>query len=215
MATVIVDNREKTSKVPGLLRDLGVKVVFATLPVGDYSPQPGILVERKTVQDFIKSLKLKRFQRQLHELRDAAEKSLIIIEGKGLFSAMGMSQNAILHSLAMITIGFGIPTIMTSNPLETARFLKVIAIRDKINLEDARSLFYKRKALSPEDEILRVVEAFPDIGTKRARALLDRFKNIKNIVNATPVELSNVEGFGPKRVKKFLEFILREYHEEE
>lgn len=214
MATVIVDTREKKSKVPKLLEEFGVKIVFSTLPVGDYSPQPGIVVERKTVQDFIKSLKLKRFQRQLQELRDAAEKSLIIIEGKGLYSAMGMSQNAILHSLALITIGFGIPTIMTSNSLETAKFLKVIALREKINLDDARSLFYKRRALTPEDEVLRVVEAFPGIGTKRAKTLLNKFKNIKNLVNATPGELLNIEGFGPKRVEKFLEFIIREYHEE-
>ncbi len=215
MATVIVDIREKKSKVPELLKDLGVKVLFATLPVGDYSPQPGIIVERKTVQDFIKSLKLKRFQRQLYELRDASEKALIIIEGKGLFSAMGMSQNAILHSLALITIGFGIPTIMTTNSFETAKFLKVIAIREKINLDDDRSLFYKRKALTPEDEILRVVEAFPGIGTRRAKSLLEKFKSIKNLVNATPGELLDIRGFGPKRVEKFLEFVIREYHEKE
>ncbi len=214
MATIIVDIREKTSKVPVLLKELGVKVIFARLPVGDYSPNPGILVERKTVRDFINSLKQKRFQKQLMELKTSGERALIIVEGKGLFSAMGMKPEAIMHSLAMITIGFGIPVIMTSNPLETAKFLKTIASRERIEIDEMRSLFYKRKAVSPSDEVLRVVEALPGIGPKRARILLNRFKTLKNLINAKPGELMEVEGFGKKRVEKFLEFIEREFHED-
>lgn len=214
MATVIVDVREKKSRVPTILQELGVKVIYASLPVGDYSPTPGILIERKTVTDFISSIKRKRFQRQLQELREASEKTLIIIEGKHLFSTMGMSQTAIMHTLAIIVIGYGIPVIFTENSLETAKFLKTIAARENIDVSEMRSLFFKRKAISPEDEVLRVVESIPGIGPKMARALLKKFKNLKSLINATPAELMSVEGFGKKRVDKFLEFIEREFHEE-
>ncbi len=214
MATVIVDIREKTSRVPGILKELGVKVIYARLPVGDYSPTPGVLIERKTVQDFVKSLKQKRFQRQLYELRTSGDRTLIIIEGKGLFSTMGMKPEAIMHTLAIITIGFGIPVVMTQNSYETAKFLKIIASREKVDIEEMRSLFFKRKASSPDDEILRVVESLPGIGPKRARKLLNRFKSIKNLVNARPGELLEIEGFGKKRVEKFLEFVEREFNED-
>jgi len=215
MATVIVDTREKKSRVPEILKELGVKVVFANLPVGDYSPSPGILIERKTVSDFISSIKRKRFQRQLQELKEAEEKTLIIIEGKHLFSTMGMSENAIMHSLAIITIGYGIPVVFTENSRETAKFLKTISARESIDISEVRSLFFKRKALTPEDEVLRVVESIPGVGPKRARALLKRFKNLKALVNASAAELMSVEGFGKKRVEQFLEFVEREFHEKD
>ena len=49
---VVVDEREKPSGVPLLLRELGLMVNFRMLDVGDYVV-PGYAFERKEAKDFL------------------------------------------------------------------------------------------------------------------------------------------------------------------
>ena len=51
---IVVDKRERASKIPKLLREVGINVDLATLMVGDYIISSSIGVERKTVIDFIR-----------------------------------------------------------------------------------------------------------------------------------------------------------------
>ena len=48
---IVVDKRERASKIPKLLREVGINVDLATLMVGDYIISSSIGVERKTVID--------------------------------------------------------------------------------------------------------------------------------------------------------------------
>jgi len=49
---VIVDEREKPSGIPRLLKELGITVDFRMLEIGDYI-MPGYAIERKEIRDFI------------------------------------------------------------------------------------------------------------------------------------------------------------------
>ncbi|RMF30602.1 MAG: heavy metal resistance protein CzcA, partial [Candidatus Nitrosothermus koennekii] len=56
MIRIIVDDREKNSKVPDELEELGVRVEYKHLEVGDYIPLPEVVVERKSMRDLVKSI---------------------------------------------------------------------------------------------------------------------------------------------------------------
>jgi len=53
---MVIDERERKSGIPDLLKQVGVKVEMTNLPVGDYIVAPETVVERKSVHDFISSV---------------------------------------------------------------------------------------------------------------------------------------------------------------
>jgi ERCC4-type nuclease len=80
-ATIIVDKSETRSRVPDKLAaypDLGVE--SAELAVGDYILSPEVLVERKTVDDLVNSLKFGRLFEQLAWLQLACSRLVLLIQ---------------------------------------------------------------------------------------------------------------------------------------
>jgi ERCC4-type nuclease len=56
MSYIIVDQREFKSSVPFLLKEMGIRVEFKFLEIGDYIINSEIAVERKLYTIFISSL---------------------------------------------------------------------------------------------------------------------------------------------------------------
>ena len=67
---LVVDEREKKSRIPDLLKAVGINVEVKTLPVGDYIVAPETIVERKTVSDLISSIFDGRLFDQCNRLKD-------------------------------------------------------------------------------------------------------------------------------------------------
>ena len=143
--TIIIDYREKNSLVPGELIKLGFKISFENLKVADYIVK-NIAIERKTVNDFISSMKNRRLLKQLQELQQY-EKKLLIIEGideqdlypdsnpKGIFldkEESGMNPNSVRGFLLSILLSHNIPIIFTKNYEDTAKFISLIAKKKKM-----------------------------------------------------------------------------------
>ena len=53
---VIVDNREKASGVPDILRNLGVIINYDALSIGNYIISPECAIELKSASDFLTSI---------------------------------------------------------------------------------------------------------------------------------------------------------------
>lgn len=78
---VIIDERERNSKVPELLVKKGVSIKFRVIEVGDYIISQRIGVERKTIKDFIKSIYDGRIFDQISRLKEKFEIPVIVVEG--------------------------------------------------------------------------------------------------------------------------------------
>ena len=52
---IVIDDREKKSGIPDLLKAVGVNIEIKTLPIGDYIVAPETVVERKSIQDLMSS----------------------------------------------------------------------------------------------------------------------------------------------------------------
>ena len=50
---IVVDERERSSKIPNLLRQMGITIDFASLAVGDYIVSPETAIERKTINEWL------------------------------------------------------------------------------------------------------------------------------------------------------------------
>jgi len=191
---IIVDYREKNSFVASELIHLGLEVEFKELKVGDYLVN-NIAIERKTVSDFKSSMINKRLFGQLNDLQQYENKLLLIegIEEQELYSEEneeGIHPNAIRGFLLSIALKHKIPLIFTKNEEDTAKFINVLA-RKK---ETESSLNVTKKSLNKQEQMQFILEGFPGIGPKTAKKLLENFKSIKGILNASKEELDKIAG---------------------
>ncbi|MBU2616870.1 MAG: hypothetical protein KKB79_02715 [Nanoarchaeota archaeon] len=203
---IIIDYREKNSLVISELMSLGLEVELTHLKVADYLVKD-VAIERKTVQDFISSMINKRLANQLEELNQYKEK-LLIIEGiyeKELYSDSreinGMHPNAIRGFIISILLKHKVPIIFTKDYKDTARFISVLAKRQAKEI----SLNVNKKSLDKKERLQFIVEGFPSIGPKSAKKLLEKFKTLKGITNASEEELKEVLGKKAEIVKKLIE----------
>jgi len=68
MNKIIIDYREKNSLVPANLKKQGIDIEFKELKVADYIVK-NIVIERKTISDFISSMLNGRMVKQLEEMQ--------------------------------------------------------------------------------------------------------------------------------------------------
>lgn len=210
--TITADDREKSSGIIRELVNLGVKMELKRLDIGDYLVSKRCCVEYKTVPDFVDSIIDGRLLAQIRELRKHVERPLIIIEGtEDLYSQRNLHPNAIRGMLATITISYGIPVIQTKTFRETASLLALIAKREQEAETHAYSAHGSKKPLSLPELQEYIVSALPGVGPLLVRPLLEKFGNIKNIVNATEEDLVNVEKIGEKKAREIQRVLTERY----
>lgn len=189
--TIIVDNREINSLVPIELRKLGFNLEFRQLPVADYLIN-NFAVERKTISDFKSSIIDRRIVSQLEELKQYSS-HLLIIEGIGsedIYSG-SIHENAFRGMLLAIAMEFRTPLIFTKNEKDTAKYLAVLANKDKKSEQPIRA---SKIYLTEEEQVKFILEGFPNVGPASAKKLISEFKTLKNIANSSKEELEKVVG---------------------
>lgn len=192
---ILIDYREKNSLVPSELVNLNLKIEFRELKVGDYIVK-GTAIERKTVNDFISSIKNKRLVNQLEELQQYKNK-LLIIEGldeQELYTdseeRIGMHPNAIRGFLLSVLLKYKVPILFTKNYEDTAKFILILSKKKEKEI----SLNVTKKSLDKKERMQFIIEGFPGIGPKTAKKLLKKFKTIRNIIDASENELKEAIG---------------------
>ena len=194
---VIIDIREKNSFMASELASIGMEIEFATLKVGDYIVND-VVIERKTISDFIGSMLNKRLSNQLEELQQY-EKRLLIVEGFGdrfLYSDEehenygGVHPNAIRGFLLSILLKYKVPIVYTKNENDTAKFILTLSKKK----EKEASLNVGKKSLNKKERMQFILEGFPGIGPKTAKKLLENFKTLKGVFNASSEEIEKLIG---------------------
>ena len=78
---IIIDDRERKSGIPELIKKIGINVEIKTLLVGDYIVSPETVVERKSIQDFMSSIFDGRLFVQCNRLKQNFQFPIILLEG--------------------------------------------------------------------------------------------------------------------------------------
>jgi len=192
---IIMDYREKNSMVYSELINLGIDVEVKELKVADYIVKD-IAIERKTVSDFISSMINKRLSRQLQGMQQYKNRLLLIegIDEHELYSheipEKGIHPNAVRGFLLSIIFEHKTPIIFTKDSEDTAKFISVLAKRER----KEASLNVSKNNLSKKERMQFILEGFPGIGPKTAKKLLSHFKTLKEIFEASIEELKEIIG---------------------
>jgi DNA excision repair protein ERCC-4 len=198
---MVVDERERKSGIPDLLKQIGVKVEMMNLPVGDYIVAPETVVERKSVSDFISSVFDGRLFDQCNRLKEHFEHPTIIIEGN-VDEIDKITENPLVFYGAMssVVLDFKIPVIPTPNASHTAKLLISMCARQ----ETVKGPFLKkiRKSGNLQQQQLSILTSLPGVGEKLASRMLEKFGSPSSSLNASSVELSKINGMGEARAQK-------------
>jgi len=203
---IIVDEREKKSGIPDLLKAVGVNIEVRTLPVGDYIVAPEIVVERKSIRDLISSIFDGRLFDQCNRLREHFQHPVILMEGD-VDEIEEFTENPLVFygAISSIAIDFKIPVIPTPNATHTAKLLVSMSSRK----EAQKGPFLKKikKSSDLQRQQLSVLCSLPGVGEKLATRMLEKFGTPLRVLSASSVELAKVEGLGKERAKKIKDML--------
>lgn len=188
---IIIDFRERNSRLPALLSSCGFDVEFCELKVGDYIIND-VVIERKDVQDLAGSIIDKRIIKQLIELSQV-QKKFLFIEGNLDLSEerfFGINSNAVRGFLLSIGLRYNVPIIFTKNFEESVKFMKVLANKKEKSLD----LNFKKMVKNKKEQMEFILEGFGGIGPIMAKKLLLEFGSLNGVFEANFEELERVIG---------------------
>ncbi len=212
---IVVDDREKNSQVPNLLKIMGVFVDYKQLKVGDYIVSSETVIERKTIHDLINSIYDGRLFIQCSDLINHYSRPFIIIEGNitdlDNREKIDINSNSKLlvdkiriayDTLIKIALDFRIPILYTPSIYYTAELLIHLASNSLKNKDDGPLLKKIKKSNPFYIQQLYILTSLPGIGPKLATRLLAKFHSPKNVLNASIADLARVPGLGNMRAEK-------------
>jgi Fanconi anemia group M protein len=207
---VVADQREMDASIARELstRD-GVEVRLETLAVGDYVLSDRVVVERKTVADFLDTLT--GGDRSLFEqVGDAARhyaRPVVVLEGEGLYERRNVHPNAIRGALASLAVDFGASVLQTAGEDGTTELLEAVATREQAESDREVSVHGEKAAKTLAEQQEYVVSAIADIGPVTARSLLDHFGSVEAVLTAGEEDLLAVEGVGSVTAERIREVV--------
>jgi ERCC4-type nuclease len=212
VAEIIYDHREESSGIPALLLLEGIEVRSESLVVADYLLTEEICVERKSAADFVASLKDGRLFRQAENMKENYKSPILLVEGKPSFASLSVS-----GAIASL-VRRGITFLSLESEKETVEVLSRIAVQEE-KKKSLRKPNIKRKSRDANEVAEDVLAALPGISIGKAQNILNHFKSLQNVSQATGKELQQIEGIGKKTAdsiaKQFCHLYGKEFWKED
>ena len=215
---VVVDQRELDSHIArDLSRREGVTTRLETLEVGDYVLSDRVVVERKSVEDFLETLT--GGDRSMFEQVGAAARHyarpVVIVEGEDLYGRRNVHPNAIRGALASLAVDFGASVLRTSDTDDTADLLYTIARREQEDADRSVSVHGGKGARTLAEQQEYVVGSIAEVGPVTARSLLAHFGSVEAVMRADREALLEVSGVGEVTADRIREVVGSEYADQD
>lgn len=205
------------------------EVARAELELGDLllvrDEGGGVAIERKTVADFVRSVRdhrlweqLLRFARAEKVLGAPLARSLLVVHGSfasyldtlSPFEADGRRfWSSVLGAFQEALWVYGVPPLVAESDEALEALLRNLLKREAEGANDSSPEarwfrdWRKRKWEAPtKDDRRLLLSAIPLIGEGVAGALLDHFGSLEAVARATVKELLEVPGIGPERARR-------------
>ena len=222
---LLVDHREKLmfESLKGICESMS----YGQLSIGDYwvitDSSEVIIVERKTVQDFLSSVRSNRLWDQLLRLMKAREESgykvkrrILLVHGNfndylestdwDNLDDLRRHWSQLMGAFQEIVYVYNTPIIHAESDVAFRSFMRILIQREQKGkndkLPEARWFRKPVKATLPvKDRRKYIIAAIPHIGNRLAENLLSHFGTILKIASASVEELQEVPKIGKKKAK--------------
>ena len=212
---IVADQRELDSAIA---RDLSrrdeIDVRLETLAVGDYVCSDRVVVERKSVSDFLDTLvggDRSMFE-QVGEMASHYARPVVVVEGEAdLYEERNVHPNAIRGALASLAVDFDASVLRTDGEADTADMLAVLAEREQEESDRQVSVHGEKSTKTLPEQQEYVVASIAEVGPVTARSLLSEFRTVEAVMTATEDDLMEAEGVGEVTAERMREVIGSEY----
>jgi ERCC4-type nuclease len=207
MPFIEVDQREHADTlVNELLERYNVEIEYRQLKLGDYRIPPGTVVERKTADDFCRSIIDGRLFSQAYRLAEYADNPILILEGDHEDVTVGVADAAVEGALVSLAQSFRLPVLRTAGQVESARVLHRLATQ-RARAGSNSGVLRGGKGKRLRTRKVRFLRGLPAVGPKLAGALLKHFGTVRAMLSASAGELAQVAGIGVDRARDIVEFL--------
>ena len=201
---IIIDYREKASGIIDLLKLEDIDIEVKKVPWGDYIINDSITIERKTNRDFLLSIIDGRLFNQISNLKKYCMNPIVLIEGNPYKTDLNFDPNAVRGALISIQAIWYIPTIYSHSSEDTKDVLLLIGKQDETYMDVVPLRGgYRPKRLKTKQ--LYLLQGLPKVGPMTAKRLIEHFRSVSNVMNASVDELAEVDGIGIKTAKSMRE----------
>lgn len=228
---LIVDYRE--SHLRELLAGTCETISFTNLPAGDYlvaSDSTAVVVERKTVPDFLSSVRSNRLWDQLLRMMKAetilgyeVKRRILLLHGSfenyllradaGNHDALQKHWAQLMGAYMEIVFVYNTPIVHAESDVACRAFMRILVQRERRGANDKfpDARWYRKPAradLPVKDRKKYILSALPHVGNQLAGNLIAHFETISRVACASVDELQVV----PKIGKKKAELIFNLFH---
>ena len=209
---IVIDQREDRL-FDEYFQKYGAIVDRRVLSVGDFLCSSRLCIERKTRADFEQSVIDGRLFSQLPNLIDNYERVVVIVEG--MIDQERLSRSSLLGTYATLIADYGASLIFSKDKESTAELVYHFAKHEQLARKHPMRIYAKRKTFTVSQNIRAIVESFPMVGPKSAKALLVHFGNLENLAKAGEKDIAAVDGIGKKKAKIIRNVLVYAYAEDE
>ncbi|ORY29555.1 hypothetical protein BCR39DRAFT_532115 [Naematelia encephala] len=219
-ARIIVDIREIGALLPSLIDAAGVKVIPATLVVGDYILSPKMCVERKALPDLEASFANGRLHTQCEAMTAHYDICILLIEfeedkfglrtredarreaaGRSKEPDDGRDDFYLQSKLALLALTFPrLRVIWSSSPYETVRILSDL----KLNHDEPDETLAILKGQAEGEKTLRermenpaaveMLRAIPGVNSHNLKYVMSKVEGIRQLVGLSKKEVVHLLG---------------------
>ncbi|MFC7213439.1 DEAD/DEAH box helicase [Saliphagus sp. GCM10025334] len=211
---IVADQREMDANIAReLSRREEIEIRLETLEVGDYVCSDRVVVERKSVADFVDSLVGgdRSVFEQVGAMARHYSRPVVIVEGEGLYEQRDVHPNAIRGALSSLAVDFGASILRSESEDDTTELLATIAKREQQLSNREVSVHGEKGAKTLSEQQEYVVSSIADVGPVTARSLLETFGTVEAVMIASEDELREADGVGEVTAERLREVIGSEY----
>ncbi|QFU82116.1 DEAD/DEAH box helicase [Natronorubrum aibiense] len=211
---IVADQREMDATIAReLSKREQIEIRLETLDVGDYVLSDRVVVERKSVADFVDSLVDgdRSVFEQVGAMARHYSRPIVVVEGDGLYEQRDIHPNAIRGALSSLAVDFGASVLRTEGEGETKELLAVVASREQETADREVSVHGEKQSKTLGEQQEYVVSSIAEIGPVTARSLLEEFGTVEAVMIASEDELQAADGVGKVTAERMREVIGSDY----
>ncbi len=202
-----------TREIPELvekIRQRGARVEVKQLDFGDFVVSGDIVIERKTLDDFVKSIYDGRLFKQLVNMSEKYARPIVVIQGEKKHLS-GISEAAFYGALASVLADFKVPIFFASNEKEVSELIFHIARREQMEKKHAVGLREGKKPATLAENQRYIVSGIPGVSGVLADRLLNSTETVEKLFSTSELDLQKIEGIGEVMAKRIRELATAKY----
>ena len=206
---IYADTRE-ISELVEMLRAHGTHVEVKQLDFGDFVVSSDVVIERKTLDDFVKSIFDGRLFKQLANMKEKYARPILVIQGEKKHLS-GIGESAFYGALASVLADFSVPIFFATNEREVVEIVFHLARREQMEKKRETRIREGKKPATLAEIQRYIVSGVPGVSGVLADRLLSEIGTVEKLFSTSELDLMKIEGIGEVMARRIRELATGKY----